>query len=236
MRHKIKKFIIFLNGTYASSHVRVLCHNTCSTTIDKIKNENLYAADGGLNYIIKHNLNSQKIMYIGDNDSLSRKSKKFLDKKNLNINNYNSKTDYIEFKTLNKDKCFSDFAAILDLILKDNLKNQVFIEIFYGLGGRKDHEMANLLEAEKFLLNLPQGGLCYFHGGVILSTIACKIYPEKNLNFSVFSKYKKCEIEISGAKYEGHILLERPSHGLSNQSTAKEVIFKPIGSLITIYF
>ncbi len=142
----------------------------------------------------------------------------------------------IEEFSLKTIKDYSDFAIILDKILFESKDTQVFLEIFYGLGGRKDHEIANILEAERFISLLPKGGICYFHGGVIISSLELEIRKANKMNFSVFCKNNTCEIEITGAKYSGNFSLKRPSHGLSNKAKGSRVFFKPKSSIFSIYF
>lgn len=235
-RHNIKKFIIFLNGKHVDSEVQAVSHEIKSTNIKNIKNEILYVADGGLNHVLKNKTSYQKLIWVGDHDSLNNVAKKYLDKQSQSNKTCSPKRAFIEKISLGKIKDYSDFAILLDMILLESEENQVFLEIFYGLGGRKDHEIANILEAERFLSLLPHGGICYFHGGIILSSLELEMRKVNKMNFSVFCKKNTCEIEITGAKYSGHFLLERPSHGLSNKAKRSRVFFKPKSSIISIYF
>ena len=235
-RHNIKKFTIFLNGTHLDSNVETVSHKIKSTNIKNIKDEILYVADGGLNHILKNKISYQKLIWVGDHDSLNNVAKKCLDKQSLSNKNWAPKGPFIEDFSLGKIKDYSDFAILLDMILLESKESQVFLEIFYGLGGRKDHEIANLLEAERFISLLPQGGICYFHGGIIISSLDLELRKANKMNFSLFCKKDICEIEITGAEYSGHFLLERPSHGLSNKAKGSRVFFKPKSSIISIYF
>ncbi len=216
--------------------MQTVFHEFKSTNLKNIKDQILYAADGGLNHVLKNKIKYQKIIWVGDYDSLNNVAKKCLDKHSLSKKNCPNHEPFIEEISLKKIKDYSDFAILLDKILFESNETQIFLEIFYGLGGRKDHEIANILEAERFISLLPQGGICYFHGGVIISSLELEMRKANKMNFSVFCKKNICEVEITGAKYSGHFLLERPSHGLSNKAKGSRVFFKPKSSIISIYF
>ncbi|APJ03152.1 hypothetical protein [Silvanigrella aquatica] len=237
-RLNIKKYIIFLNGKNLITNTQVLSHNIKSTSIKKINNSILFAADGGLNYIIKNKIRYPKLIWVGDADSLNPTATKYLEKKlesNRN-SNLNLKNPEIHILSLKKNKNYSDFAALLDHILQNSSDEKVFLEIFCGLGGRRDHENANILEAERFLTLLPNGGICYFHGGLILSSIEFEVLKIKNMSFSLFCKKEMAEVEIIGALYSGKFNLERPSHGLSNSASNSRILIRPSSSLISVYF
>jgi thiamine pyrophosphokinase len=129
---------------------------------------------------------------------------------------------------------------LLDLIAIENKKNSIFIEIFCGLGGRRDHELANIYEAERFLSLLPHGGICYFNSGLILSSLSFKVTNLNEKNFSIFYKKKSLSshssVEIRGAKYSGNFKLQRPSHGLSNQGLNNMISVHPKNCLVSLYF
>ena len=234
LRLNIKKFLVFLNGLQVDSQdVQVIFQETKSTTLKTLKNKTLYAADGGLNHILKNKIKYQKIIWAGDYDSIHKSTKNVLQK---NSQGNNLKKPSIEVIPLSKQKDFSDFAIILDKIFIESKEEEVFVEIFYGLGGRRDHELANILEAENFISKLPKGGICFFHGGIVISSLDFKINKMNKIKFSVFSKKENCEIEIIGAKYSGYFLLSRPSHGLSNHAKGSRVFFKPKNSIISVYF
>jgi thiamine pyrophosphokinase len=236
LRHNIKKFTLFLNGKQINSEVQIVSYKIKSTNLKSIKDQTLYAADGGLNQILKNKISYQNIIWVGDYDSLNNAAKKHLDKHSLSNKNYTPKGPFIEEISLGKIKDFSDFALLLDNILYESKETQVFLEIFYGLGGRKDHEIANILEVERFISLLPKGGICYFHGGIIISSLDLEIRKANKINFSVFCKKNPCEVEITGGEYSGNFFLERPSHGLSNKAKESRVFFKTKNSIILIYF
>ena len=59
-------------------------------------------------------------------------------------------------------------------------------------------------------------------------------FDMKDQLFSVFSN-KKSTIHITGAQYSGPIVLNRPSHGLSNKVTENMLCIKPHQSLVTLF-
>lgn len=210
--------------------------NEYSTQLNAIKNEIIYAADGGLNHVISNKICYQKLFWFGDADSLSNKTQKILDNPKNNHNNNKSMCSYIEKSCLAKEKNFSDFSALIDNIRDESKEHLLFLEIYFGLGGRKDHENANILEIEQFILSLPNGGICYFQGGIVISSLDFSILNADKMKFSVFSKKYPSHIQISGAQYSGDIILERPSHGLSNNALGNKVKIKPNSNVITVYF
>jgi thiamine pyrophosphokinase len=235
-RPKIKKFVILLNGKNKNSNIQVISHNLKSTKFENINNEMIYVADGALKHFTKIKKNVKNIIWAGDQDSLTKTSKKYLDKYSISNKNRTSQDFYIKDILLEKNKNFSDFSVLLDMIFSNNSNSSIFIEVFFGLGGRRDHEMANILEAERFISKLPFGGICYFHGGIIISSVEFEIKKANKMNFSIFSKSNNSELEISDAIYSGHFSLERPSHGLSNQACGNTISVKPKSSIISFYF
>ena len=152
----MQRICLFLNGAFELSSFKIKFKNNTLTPVHLLK-KNLnkvtyYAADGGLNHILKHKFSLSNLNWIGDSDSLNKKSKYFL--KKFSVNSIH----------LNKEKDFSDLASILDKILEQNLNECLFIEIYGGLGKRRDHEIANMEEIKRFLSLLPQGGTVFFHG------------------------------------------------------------------------
>ncbi|KAB8031847.1 hypothetical protein [Fluviispira multicolorata] len=236
MNLKIKKYVVFLNGNHKSSSAQVNCAEIKSFDSKITQFDTLYVADGALNHILRNKISYQKIIWAGDSDSLDNKAKKYLDNSSLNNKNQNSKSYPLEKILLVKNKDFNDFSVLLDRILKETTDHQVFLEIFYGLGGRRDHEVANILEAERFICQLPFGGICFFHGGVVISSLEFEIFKANKMLFSTFIRGTNGSLEILGAEYNGHFSLERPSHGLSNRACGSHISFKPINTAISVYF
>ncbi len=171
-----------------------------------------YLADGGLNYFLEchpeHQINT--LFWAGDADSLSQKSHAFL-----------SQNPQIQITApLQVAKDFSDFAFLLDFIQHKYPDTILVIEIYGGLGHRRDHELTNIFEALHFLSQRDAGCFIYFHGGQILSSLpfACETIPY--FGFSIPQSHGP--VHIQGALYSGRHLLHRPSYGLSNEILKKE--------------
>lgn len=223
------KICLFLNGEFQTSqfHVQVRTQffepylpNTITQNAPLI-----FAADGGLNFLLKKKYSFANLCWVGDRDSLNNQSERFLNEQHNFL---------VEQIPLDKKKDFSDLAVILDAILKRYSHNPIFLEIFAGLGGRRDHEEANKREIERFLVALPKGGVAYFHGDIILTNLPVKFLKSTCRIFTIFARTG--EVEIKGADYSGRFCLDRPSHGLSNLRTSPVLSINPFGSLISIYF
>ncbi len=236
LKHSTKKFTIFLNGTKSQSHIEVIADKLKSSTLSNLNENEIFIADGGLNHFLKNKITSKKIFWAGDYDSLIEKSKKFLDKNSMRNKMKAEKEIIIEEISLQKNKNYNDFSVLLDQISKRSTNNSVYLEVFFGLGGRKDHELANILEAQRFIKNHSAGGICYFHEGVIISSINFEVNNASNIRFSIFSDDNKVPITIRGAQYSGSIVLERPSHGLSNVAKGSRIFIQPHSSTILFYF
>lgn len=221
----INRVCLFLNGKFELSQFRIKVNDNFFSSFHlekrRIIDTQYYAADGGLNHILKNKFSTPNLFWVGDGDSLNEKSKNFL-KKHPQENKVH----------LNRKKDMSDLAFILDMILEQAQNNRfydyqksLFIEIYGGLGKRRDHELANIEEIKRFLSLLPNGGTAFFHGGVVLTTLPVKFLQTNCRFFSVFAN--NVPIEIQGACYSGCFLLKRPSHGLSNEIINKVFSITP---------
>lgn len=223
----MKRVCIFLNGHFEKTDYKIKIMEKTFSPFKGIiqQNADFYAADGGLNYLLRHSKKPKKFCWVGDSDSLNKKSISYLA----------SRQNQAHIKIVNLHTCknLSDLAALLDLILAEKIKESLFIEIYGGLGKRRDHELANIQEVAQFLSKLPEGGAAFFHGGVVLTTLPLKFLQTPCLFFSIFAKNS---FEIRGALYSGRFLLERPSHGLSNQKNQKVLHINPMNKVVTIYF
>lgn len=230
-----RSLAIFLNGSHTLPTFKPTLQNNVvhihpkspSNTFQQSEFQSLYIADGGLNHYSQHFFSgdsTSNTFWYGDGDSLNEKSRDFL-KKHPNI---------IQ-KKLSHDKDSSDFGIILDVIAAQKNTTSLLIEIFAGLGKRRDHEWANIEEIKRFLAVLPHGGACCFHNELILSTLPLQIHKYQEHTFSLFSQGKK-SIEIKGAQYSGkHVSLVRPSHGLSNVAKDDTLSIHPNGDMIALF-
>ena len=198
------------------------------THLSKQNNKNeveFYLADGGLNYFMDHQFFSSSFHWVGDADSLNEINSHFIEE---NCENKNKIT------RLNTNKDFSDLACILDIILEKKITEPIFIEIYGGLGKRRDHEIANIMEIKNFLSAHPKGGVAYFHGGVVLTTLPIHFLKTPSKGFSILDSQGM--IEIKGARYSGSFLLNRPSYGLSNEIVNSSFSVSPQAGVMTLYF
>ena len=91
-------------------------------------------------------------------------------------------------------------------------------------------------EIKRFLSLLPQGGTVFFHGGVVITTLAVKFLEIDCEFFSIFAHNRLVEVEVNGAQYSGRFKLERPSHGLSNSIVKKFLTITPIEGIVSVFF
>lgn len=231
------RLCFFLNGPYQSSDITIELEsvkivplhllNNSPSHIKMKKTIQTFVADGGIRHLAQKKISyfyaNKKIIWFGDEDSLTQSSHRYL-----------KKNTFIEKQTLSREKDVSDLGAILDFIGTLQWSEPVFIEIYGGLGGRRDHEIANIEEIRNFLFSLPQGGTALFHGGILLSGVPLKILRTGYSYFSIFANTGS--VEVSGAKYSGHFHLKRASHGLSNESLGKPIGFVPHNGIMTICF
>lgn len=230
---QIQSIAIFLNGSYSSPTFKPLLQNdkahisprTTSQTLVDDEFSAYHVADGGLNEILaqKINIATAKTTWYGDGDSLNTQSQEYL-KRNASMTQQHLPTN----------KNLSDFAQILETISSHAHLLPLVIEVFGGLGGRRDHEMASIEEAKHFLALAPHGGIFCFHNELILSTLPLVVQGQKNRIFSVFLN-KNTSIDIAGAQYSGKsVSLARPSHGLSNVVTENTLSLNPHGETLTL--
>lgn len=232
----MKRICLFLNGRFEHSQFKIKIENEqllpCHLVKNFPKNIQHFAADGGLNHILARKFPIENLVWVGDGDSLNKKSVHFLRRYQINLTKNNSTEEKII--RLQKNKNFSDLAVILDKILLQNNKQALFLEIYGGLGNRRDHEFANREEIKNFLSLLPCGGTVFFHGGLVITSLPIKFLEAPCPFFSLFDNKKP--IEVKGAKYSGSIELQRPSHGLSNEVKKKTLYIAPSSGSVTIYF
>lgn len=211
----MKKIFIFLNGSDRMSSFRLECGGVSS---GGDQNPLVFAADGGLNLLLKKKISFENLIWIGDRDSVNLASQDFLRR---------SQNDPgVKQILLNPKKDHSDFAVILDQIRMNYGDEPLFLEIFGGLGGRGDHEIANVEEAKYFISQLEKGGVCFFHGGILVSNLPMQISAAKSQWISLFSSHS---VGVSGCTYSGRFDFKRPSHGLSNFVEQDVVEIKPEG-------
>ena len=132
------------------------------------------------------------------------------------------------------EKEVSDFGAALDMLENTVLAARglgaghvLHLRVEGGLGGRRDHEMCNILEAAEFLERLSRRGITGavdFDAHVVCFSGKLKWQSTRGASFSLCSLRGTGSLEVSGARYEGKLSLTRGSHGLSNVVEQGEVV------------
>ena len=246
--------LVFLNGpalrpadSSASCHAerggRVECwgHSVeaFSNSLPFQPGKKVWIADGGFAHFAAYFENAlewqnalangtlSEVFWTGDADSLSPEHLQWL------ITAQQKFPESIHLQNLLPQKNISDGAALLDSLLKnfkgsaEFQKTPLILEIEGGLGGRRDHEWANIWEAVELAKSIPAGAMFVLKSraeGCIVATLPVALELKSGSNFSVFSTYQNQSISISGALYSGSFVLERSSHGLSNACVAPQVL------------
>jgi thiamine pyrophosphokinase len=144
--------------------------------------------------------NINKIYWVGDGDS----------------SKYPNSCLPFNASQLNSDKDESDFYCALNLYSKMFAVEKFHrILVLGGFGGRKDHELCNLLEINSFVIKYQSKVLVQIdlHAYCFNQDIYLKL--NKNQTFSLIA-FEPVFVEIEGAKYKGKFWLKSASHGLSN--------------------
>ena len=198
----------------------------------------VWIADGGLAHFNSLAFVGSKVTWMGDGDSLSAQDALRLEK---NV----AELAMFQQVKLEANKNFSDGAAVFDAIFNVTLQEQpktcgggapvfpVVVEVHGGLGGRRDHEWVNVLEAGRFVQRLGQPSAVVFvgqnSGCVVSSASFClevdpgHVFTIVDLNQVLRSGGNDVSVEVAGARYNGRLTFERPSHGLSNESCSPKV-------------
>ncbi|MEY4066409.1 MAG: hypothetical protein RIR26_2617 [Pseudomonadota bacterium] len=135
----------------------------------------------------------------------------------------------------NPEKDFSDCGAITSLLEYDvrhamvSLES-IWIEVHGALGGRLDHQLANLFEWSVSLMRMGLPGTCVVGPENVLTMEPVVGDFKKEERFSVMgmSVNQAARVQISGAKYSGEFELRQASHGISNQATEMQVEIVPL--------
>lgn len=192
--------IIFLNGNLKGDN---------SFYKDYInQSDYLVAVDGGAEHLFALGLAPELI--IGDLDSISKKTQLYY--KNLGVK--------LEKFPVEKDK--TDGELILNKLVN---KDFVEIIIFSALGGRVDHQLANIFLLSKFKDVKSDLKIVTPQETIQVITESKKIYKEKNKIISLLSLSQKTTgVNLSGFKYNTKdvIINQGSSLGISNQIKADE--------------
>lgn len=116
-----------------------------------------------------------------------------------------------------RDKDFSDFAGALDQLLRRRVRVVVVAGL---LGGRLDHEWANLLEAgrraKRFAAILAPAA----RATIVITAHGCRAPAARGRRFSLFALGAAASVSLTGARWPlDRRRLRSGSHGLSNEAT-----------------
>lgn len=113
-----------------------------------------------------------------------------------------------------REKDFSDFAGALGEVRRRNVQVVVVAGL---LGGRLDHEWANLLEAGRRSREFAGIVAPTARGMVVVTSCGCTAVTPGDPRFSLFSLNGTATITLVGARWELERRRVRPgSHGLGN--------------------
>ncbi len=140
----MKKICVFLNGPLEITPFKIKVNDTIisslSFEVPLPLDVPLFVADGGLNHLLTLKAQLSNLTWVGDADSLCAQALQFLE---------NSSIPNKRIIKLNPKKDLSDLAATLDLVAQEYSHTPLLLEIFGGLGGRRDHEFSNLEEVKR---------------------------------------------------------------------------------------
>lgn len=206
------------------------------------------AVDGGLDALLAASDGARSLPegfprkwhWIGDGDSLGRPSPE----ERLGASGVT-----MAVTRLPVEKDVSDFGAALDalaasLCASDTLRD-IVIEVHGGLGGRRDHELCNLLEAVEFVearrarMAVKRGGasrrgsaVVTFPGAFHVVSGSVAFFAPEGALFSLASPRGGGKVTVTGALYGGELELRRGSHGLSNVASGGPVAISTEGVVI----
>lgn len=190
----------------------------------------IVVVDGGLSHLklARGPIDLGPDLWVGDGDSLK--------------GGFRALKGDFECVKLPRAKDYSDLEYALHLVGVAFLERQWQGELILlgAQGGRFDHEVANLIVAQRFLLDLaaavgapkcPSISSYGARGMWIASLSKVQMVIPKGELFSVLSFDPKAKITVQGAKYNArNQVFEHGAHGLSNQGLGKRVTVKLSGS------
>jgi thiamine pyrophosphokinase len=156
----------------------------------------LVAVDGGLDACLAGRRHPD--LYVGDQDSTS------------------SLPEELPAVLYETDKDFSDLAGALDEMRERRIR---VVAVAGLLGGRLDHEWANLFELRNWSRHFDAILAPSERGTVIVTSRGCRVLTVRNRLFSLFSLSPTSTVTLLGSAYELQRRRIRPgSHGLSNRT------------------
>lgn len=209
MTMRMQQHTLYINGVEQGDPLRV------STGRTSAPGGTIWAVDGGVTRLPAESRASGDYAFVGDGDSAG---------------------DALlqgrlprEVTNLPVDKSVSDFGVVLDAIAEGIGDDEgARVDVYFGLGGRRDHEWVNIAEAARWAGALSGRGIVIFHPGVVVASCAFRVATRLGAEFTLVAPGARVEtIRVEGARWDGNIRLERPSMGLSNKASAEEVAIWP---------
>lgn len=216
---------IFLNSKNARKFLNIQAWNQISLkSLQESQLYKIFIANGGIKHFPKYLISyAKELIWVGDLDSATK---------------YLFKLKQINKKIfLQLDKDISDYGAILQYIQKNEAKHydSFFIEVIGGIGGDFAHEFANIFESSFFIKRVNKPIIFVFHNKYLLFNSIVELKLNIGQYFSIFSlNQSNLKIKIKGAKYNGNLIISRPSHGLHNICMQNRVQLIPKGPGLVI--
>lgn len=196
----------------------------------------VYIADGGLESFLpwydsltnEQQMEIKDVVWCGDGDSLGKHGSE------LRASTAARFVGRWREHVYSGEKDFSDCAAITSLLEYD-LRHVgedcscAWIQVKGAWGGRLDHELANLFEFCASLQRMPCVGAYLLGPDHVLTTVSVRGSMNKGDTFSIVppQSASTLKVKISGARYSGDLVLQQPSHGLSNVALEPSVEIIP---------
>lgn len=197
----------------------------------------VYIADAGLESFLTwfnglspdETARLQTVVWCGDGDSLGKHGLELLRSTAARLEGRWREHMYAT------DKDFSDCAAMTSMIEydvrhADEIADRMWFTVHGALGGRFDHELANIFEFAGMLGRVACPATVALGPEIILTTAPVSLTLTALEKFSVMAALpnQQARVVISGARYSGEFLLRQPSHGLSNVVTAGKAVIQPM--------
>jgi thiamine pyrophosphokinase len=174
-------------------------------------------------------------VWCGDGDSLGKHAKEILGHTAARFEGCWRE----HFYPTNKD--FSDCAAVVAIFEHDvrhsgGPSGSCWLRVHGAIGGRYDHELANLFEFSAMLARLSNPAVVQLGPNRTVTTAALRLNIESGRQFSLVPAFanQSCAVRIGGAHYSGEVFLQQPSHGISNTALSGHVVIEPVSTSVPI--
>lgn len=177
--------------------------------------------DGGLRFVASHHTQAKTIWAVGDFDSLVDEEWK----------PFKSDQRVMQYR-LPTEKDVSDFGAALDR-LQGQASSAMFIVVHGTFGGRRDHELINLMEIDRFVRLANRPTIVFCQSSLIVANSQFVMHGLIGHKFSILNTQEA--IQLQGSGYDGTHRLTRPSHGLSNIVQSQKLMISPQGAAWIVF-